>query len=429
MRAKIKRISGYGKTKCIDSLMMRAQNQQDLLQSFSLNKPFIVSANRLSYGDCALADTSIDLSFLNRFINIEESSQCFEVEPQVTFLDTLKITHNRQLPVFPGTLHASIAGGVANDIHGKNHCHQGSFGNHIASIELCLPQGRITASKNENTKLFYATIGGLGLTGIISKITIQTVPKAQTLQVEKTCFNHIETGLSLLQKHALTSTYSALWCDIFRKGRGVMLKANPVLAGYEKLSHATITIPSRIPFSLVSQPLMKLFNRHYDQRQLSGARKFKQHLMDFNNPLDRIKNFNHLYGPKGFYQLQCVVPDDKALDFAKLCLNVFNQKNSYPTLAVIKKLGSEGVGLLSFAKKGVTFAFDFMAKDQDIVLYLQEALTDYDGRVYLAKDQLLSAANFKRMYPSHEVFKEVLEQYQLHDVFQSAMSKRLGIHS
>ncbi len=429
MQTKKKRISSYGRATHCDALVMRAQTQQDLIRSLASSSPFIPHANGLSYGDCALGDTLLDTSFLNRFIDVDEQNKLLVVEPQVTFLDTLHLKQGIQLPVFPGTLHASLAGGVANDIHGKNHLHQGSLGNHVAFIELCLPQGKVIVSPKENNDLFQATIGGLGLTGIISKVGINVTPKAATVRVKKTCFAQLETGIKLLLKKSSHYEYTAMWCDMFQKGRGMLLTADPILAGSNQTHNNKLTIPFTPPLALVNQPLVQLFNRLYYQWQLQSSRKLKQSFIDFNNPLDKIKNFNRLYGPKGFYQLQCVVPDNNAIEFGNYCLEKFSEKNSYPMLAVIKKMGSQSPGILSFAKEGVTFAFDFMAKDKAFVQYLHEALIDFDGRVYLAKDQLLTPKLFEKMYPNQNRFKEVLENYKLNNTFQSAMSKRLGIHA
>jgi FAD/FMN-containing dehydrogenase len=426
---KKQRISSFGNTQPRKAELYRPERESSIAPILKNKKITVLPRGKgLSYGDVCLHDTLIDTSRLNRVLAFEKDTNNITVEPGVTFKDLLYLDKHRIPPVLPGTIHASIAGGVANDVHGKNHYHQGALGEHINWIELALPSQTLKVSETEHAPLFHATIGGLGLTGFIQKINLRMQTHSKRLAVQKVCFNDIYQCVNLLQSKAPLNDFTAAWCDFYQEGRGILFSGNHILGHSVTPPKKNIHIPFTPPFSLVTKWGMRYFNKRFYRQTLNRPTQLKQDLETFNNPLDRVKHFNRLYGVKGFYQLQCVVPLKNATAFLEQCLALFKAQRTFPSLCVIKMLGHKGKGLLSFTEPGLSIALDFPYRNKRLLQSLYSLLIEFNGKVYLAKDNLLDKHLFRIMYPKHENFIEVLHHYGVYDSFQSSMSKRLGIH-
>lgn len=426
MYSKTKTISGYGGTVDIDATSFRGERHSDL-QTSQKHSPLLARGQGLSYGDCSLSKQVFQTERLNRFVAYQKETQQLTVESGVTFKDTLRTATNIMLPVYPGTVHASIGGGVANDVHGKNHFNAGSLGCHITFIELHWPGETITVSQRQHPELFKATIGGLGLTGVIGKVGLQLQEPHKAVTVKQQPLATISEAINTLVEAAKTHQYAALWSDWFQQGRSILTTANPINAPVTDAISTGLSIPFKPLLSCVRPTLMRVFNQLYYAHQ----RRQPEIIMPFcrfNNPLDSIKHFNYLYGRPGFYQFQCVIPLAQSNAFADFCLHHFKQTRTFPNLSVTKLLGDKAPGILSFAKAGVSFAFDFNATDKSMVEYLTRACLDFDGRVYLAKDSVLDKATFEAMYPNHDNFKAVLARYPQTKQFRSLLSERLGVH-
>ena len=434
MRAKKVISSSFGNTSKDFSSVYRPERQQDaeFLKQYqpSNNKAILAVGNKLSYGDSCLNDTLISSKRLNRFLEFNIDNNNITTEPGVTFKDLYKLTPQIISPVLPGTMHATIAGGVANDVHGKNQTKHGCIGQHINHIELYLPSGTIHTSKDENSDLFYATIGGLGLTGFIKKINLSILKSSHCLDVKKSAFIDLDHGIRQLTSKKNDFDYSAAWFDPYNKGRGILFNANHINHQMPIVKQLKATIPVTPPFSLINKQTMKSFNRLYYNTMLKKPLNFQQDLLSFNNPLDSIKNWQRLYGKNGLYQFQCIVPFIHCSEFMNLAFEIMQKHQASPSLAVMKKFNKDGLGLLSFAKPGITFAIDFPANKNNkaCIEELNQTLIDYQGRVYLAKDLLLNKEQFQTMYPQHNNFIEVLKKYNLNKVFQSKLSQRLEIY-
>lgn len=424
------RVSSFGNTRHPRVDVYRPERDKSLGEILHTHhQPILPRGKGLSYGDVCFNDTVISTERLNRIIALQKDTNQITVEPAVTFNELIHLDKHLIPPVIPGTVHASIGGGVANDVHGKNHTHQGALGSHINWMSLQLPQGTINTSPTENADLFYATIGGLGLTGFIKQINMNLHVHSKRLKVKRLCFNDIYHCVNLLQTKTREHDYAAAWCDFYRRGRGILFLGDHILANAEATKKTAFSIPFTPPISLVTKWGMRHFNAYYYRQTLRHPTMFKQNLSCFNNPLDSVKHFNRLYGRKGFFQLQCVVPFEGATAFMEQCLALFNQNRTYPSLAVAKRLGQKGKGYLSFTEPGITFAFDFNYRHKRLIQSLYTLLIEFQGKVYLAKDELLDKSLFRLMYPNYEAFINVLDKYGVYPYFQSAMSKRLGIHA
>ncbi len=434
MQAKLSKVTSFGRTKTLKVPVFRPERQSDIPKLTSLPASNLTSllgvGNRLSYGDSCLNEQLISSERLNRFVYYDNKTQQLTVEPGVTFYDILRLKTDCLPLVLPGTLHATIAGGVANDIHGKNQSQYGCFGHHINWLELALPYQTIRISPNSHPDLFYASIGGLGLTGFIRKINMTLAPKSQAVKSTHSCFKDIVHGIRMLISNQGKADYAAAWFDPYRKGRGVLYQASHTYNPVEAKPLKNYRIPFTPPISVINQTSMKYFNQLLYKHCLKTKQAQKQDIVAFNNPLDSINGWNRLYGKKGLYQFQCVIPTDKATNYSHHLFELLQQYQASPSLAVFKLFNQDGLGLLSFAKPGVTFAIDFPATQTNAkcIQALNQSVLDYDGRVYLAKDSLLNPEQFCSMYPKKDQFIEVLKTYELYDTIRSSMSMRLGIH-
>lgn len=432
MRYKKTISSSFGNTLKQPAIIYRPERQKDLVnlnQNLDCKKPLLAVGQCLSYGDSCVNEQLISSERLSRFIAFNEHDNSISLEPGVNFNELLTIKEGFIAPVMPGTLYATLGGGVANDVHGKNQSHQGCLGHHINWLELSLPNDVIKASTKQNPDLFYATIGGLGLTGAIRKINLSLSPNTQQVDVSKSYFGNIEHGIRKLKQSINKYHYSAAWFDPYLKGRGVLFNANHSFGKQAKPKSFRPKVPFRMPVSLLNKCSIQQFNKYYFQAIAKQKRHIKQQLSTFNNPLDQIQNWHYLYGPKGLYQFQCVVPYEHAIDFMDCFFKLLAKFNASPSLSIMKAFSKPGLGLLSFAKPGITFAVDFPAIDNNkrCIEALNQSLLDYQGRVYLAKDSLLKQAQFRQMYPNYLQFLEVLEAYKINNTFQSHLSRRLGL--
>ncbi len=374
--------------------------------------------NGRSYGDvCQNSNADLlNTQTLNRFIAFDKDAGLITVESGVLLDEILNITvgENWFLPVLPGTRFVTVGGAIANDIHGKNHDQKGCFGNHISKLELLRSDGkRLVCSPTENTDLFHATIGGLGLTGLIVWAEIRLMPIAgDAIESQQSAFNNIEEFIQL-NTDANDWEYRVAWIDCMAKGknlgRGIFTKARH---SNKKLSQATtkLSMPVTPAFSLVNTLTLKLFNGLYFAVNAKKTKRMHSHYNSFFFPLDSIKNWNRIYGKNGFYQYQCVVPNKGAITEL---LMVISESNSGSFLAVLKSFGDIlPLGLLSFPKQGFTLALDFPnngSKTLSLLEKLDDIVKSAGGAVYPAKDARMSGDSFSTYYPRVQEYEQYID--------------------
>jgi len=347
------------------------------------------------------------------------------------------------LPVTPGTKFVSLGGCVAADVHGKNHHHDGAFGDHVLALEVILADGsRNFCTTTENAELFWATVGGMGLTGIIGEVTLRLIPisSAQMLVQHHRAAN-LEQLFQLLQNPAIDDRYSVAWIDSMATGknigRGIAMyghhaAAEEAPANFAKSAQAK---PGRdIPFDLPAWALNPLtigaFNALYYRREGSKHQPFVSGYDAYFYPLDAIGHWNRLYGKRGFVQYQCVIPDATAFDGMQALLQELSASRRPSFLAVLKRLGAQGRGLLSFPMAGYTLALDLPIRDEGLFALLDKLdkiVLQHGGRVYLAKDARLAPASFRAMYPRYEEWLRIKHALDPHNIFSSSLSRRLQI--
>jgi FAD/FMN-containing dehydrogenase len=379
-----------------------------------------------SYGDVCLNAGGAILTTrgLNHFINFDVNTGVLRCEAGISLAEILDLCVPKGwfLPTTPGTKFVTIGGAIANDVHGKNHHGAGTFGRHVLQFELLRSNGeRLLCSPTANQPYYAATIGGLGLTGLITWAEIQLKPiQHRAMQTETIQFANVEEFFELSSQSDQYFEYTVAWIDCSSQGadlgRGLFFRGKHLVIGeipdHWRVSSRTVRLPFDLPGAMLNHWTVAKFNNWYYHRQKD---KSVARLMDYNPffyPLDAILDWNRLYGKRGFLQYQLVVPNEEHRVITTI-LQTIAASGLSSFLAVVKNFGeSTSPGMLSFPRKGVTLALDFPIKG-DKTFKLLERLDDMvreaKGAVYPAKDARLSARNFQLYYPQWTEFANYLD--------------------
>lgn len=437
-------LSGWGRYPIQTCTLERPERYADLRCDAS---SLIARGQGRSYGDAALnQDGRVLLTErVNRMLALDEKNGILRAEAGVTLAEILDVIVPKGwfLPVTPGTKFVSLGGAVAADVHGKNHHHDGSFGDHVLGIELILADGhRVQCSPGQRAELFWATVGGMGLTGIIGEVTFKLIPISSAyMKVQHHAAANLQQLFQILQDTATDDRYSVAWIDCLAQGkqlgRGVAMFGHHADAAELPAGDAPVCKPARsraIPFDLPSWVLnpfsIGAFNALYYRRE---GKKHQPFLTDYDRyfyPLDGICQWNRLYGKRGFVQYQCVIPELSAYRGVLALLQTLSASRRASFLAVLKRFGAQGGGLLSFPMAGYTLALDLPVRDEGLFALLNgldEIVLRHGGRVYLAKDARLSAGSFRAMYPRHAEWLKVKNAVDPEHRFSSSLARRLGM--
>lgn len=389
--------------------------------------------NGRSYGDVCLNPEGVLwlTSGLDKFIQFDNDTGLLRCESGVSLRDIQRVFIPRgwMLPVSPGTQMVSVGGAIANDVHGKNHHVQGSFGNHIRRILLKRTNGdSLECGSHVRNEWFRATVGGLGLTGVIVEADIQLRRvQGPWLDTETIPFQRVDEFFPLADTSEAEWEYTVAWIDCTSSdtGRGLFMRANHSSETSWPLASARArTMPFVPPVSLVNRLSLKPFNALYYHSNRIRARRTRVFFERFFYPLDNLLEWNRMYGPHGFYQYQSVIPRDVGADATKEMLRQIAKSGDGSFLAVLKTFGSRcSVGMLSFPMPGITLALDFPnrgARTHALFERLDAVVRDAGGRIYPAKDARMPRALFQAGYPNIEAFLPFRDPG-----ISSAMSRRL----
>lgn len=375
-----------------------------------------------SYGDSCLNKDNylVPMRLHNNFINFDRDKGILKCQAGCSLPEVLDliVKDNWFLPVTPGTKYVTIGGAIANDIHGKNHHESGSFGNHLLSFDLLRSDNSIThCTKTENTDLFRATIGGLGLTGIILNAEIELSPiSGPYINQEIIKYDSLSEFFHLTEESNSKFHHTVAWLDCFAKneklGRGLFIRGNHSSEVIDrdkiKVYKPITSIPVEFPGFVLNPITMKIFNFLYYNKQISKYKKSKVYYDNFFYPLDSVNNWNKIYGKRGMFQYQCVISYKDKQDAVKEILKQISNSKAGSFLGVIKTFGNKpSLGLLSFPKPGVTIALDFPNKgEKTLKLFnnLDAIVKEANGRLYPAKDSRMSNEMFKFSFPNYEEF-------------------------
>ena len=368
-----------------------------------------------SYGDVAMnpGGTLWLTRGLARFLDVDPDTGLLRCEAGVLLRDIQSqfVPQGWMLPVTPGTEWVTIGGAIANDVHGKNHHRVGSFAHHIKRLSLTRTDGTvIQCGPQENTEWFSATAGGLGLTGLITEATLQLKPiPGPWLDTETIPFTELAEFFTLSTQSEEDWEYTVSWIDcLSAQGRGIFIRGNHSPEQRPAPRARERRMPVAPPVSLVNRLTLGPFNSLYYRLQASKAGRSLTHYKPFFYPLDGLLEWNRMYGPKGFYQYQSVVPRAAGRQAVQDMLAVIARSGLGSFLAVLKTFGERAApGLLSFAAPGVTLALDFPnLGDRTYRLFdeLDAIVRAAGGRIYPAKDARMTRDMFREGYPALESF-------------------------
>ncbi|MCR9073528.1 MAG: FAD-binding oxidoreductase [Alphaproteobacteria bacterium] len=369
-----------------------------------------------SYGDSGLnlGGGLVRMAGLDRLIAFDRETGLLRADAGISLDALLKVTVPAGwfLPVTPGTKFVTLGGALANDVHGKNHHLAGSFGRHVTRFGLWRSDrgeagAEIECSPGENANLFALTIGGLGLTGIVTWIEfrLERIPSSH-LYVENIPVDGLDAFFDLAER-SLDWPFTVAWVDTLargdRLGRGIFSRASWAEGGgFTAHSGGGPRMPIDAPGGLLNSVTVGAFNRLYRARP--GARfQGRQHYDPFFYPLDRLRDWNRMYGPRGFYQWQCAVPVDSMREATRTLLDTVAASGDASFLAVLKTFGDvPSPGILSFPMPGATLALDFANRGQEtlsLLARLDRVVAEVGGRLYPAKDGRLPQAMFRAGFP------------------------------
>ena len=442
----MKKIENWGRNPIIESSVLNFENINELRDHFSKQSDLISYGNGRSYGDASLQDTVIKTRRFNSMIAFDNETGILHCQSGILIEEILSVFVPKGwfMPVTPGTKFVTIGGAVAADIHGKNHHLHGSFSNHILELEVLKSDGSIvTCSKDKNTDFFNLTVGGMGLSGVILtvKFFLKKIETAYIVQ-EKKRLNSLDAIMDEFELNH-DCNYSVAWIDGFSKnsrlGQGIFLKGrhaskNDLNSYFQKNNPCEahkkfqFKIPFISPFKLLNSSIGKLFNFIYINLNYKKSINIV-HYDKFFYPLDKISNWNSLYGSKGFSQYQFVLPYETSRDVFKKIFKIINNSKIPPYLIVLKLFG-EQKSYMSFPIKGYTVAIDFPNHKNisSLLNSLDKIIVNSGGRIYLAKDRHMSSETFEKTYNNAAEFKKSISKLNNGKTrFSSLLSARLKI--
>lgn len=445
-----RRLSGWGRTPSSLSDVATPYTDEDvvLLMGQSHGRGLIPRGLGRSYGDAAqrAGGLVLDMTRLDHIGPVDRRTGLVTVGAGVSIDQLLRavLPQGGFVPVTPGTRSVTIGGAIAADIHGKNHHRDGSFCRHVASMTLVTPTGVHEVTPTSDPDLFWATAGGMGLTGIVVRATIRLLPvESSWMNVDTHCFGDLDDLMAEMEANDHRYHYSVAWVDCnssgSRLGRSILTRADhasrvrversPSVDGHQELAHPRLKIPRQAPRGLLNMASVTAFNELWFRRVPKLRLGELQHVGTFFHPLDGVTDWNLLYGPNGFVQHQFAVSDLHG-DVVRQAIDLVATARVPSFVSVLKRFGPGDEGPLSFPIAGWTLALDFPIGPPTLpglVDALDELVLNAGGRVYLAKDARARAEQVHKMYPRIPELQAVRDRVDPDRVLQSDLSRRLEI--
>jgi len=439
-----KRIANWGNYPVVETDEKSFSFADQLPGMIKTAAPVIARGNGRCYGDASLEENTISTLKYDKVLSFDTENGVFECQSGITLDKVLEVIvpHGWFLPVTPGTKFITIGGAVASDVHGKNHHVDGSFSAHILEMDILLGNGKLlSCSASLNSDLFWATCGGMGLTGIITRVKFN-LKKIETsyIKQKQVKAENLEEVIRLFDEYK-QYTYSVAWIDCLKKGknfgRSILilgehakkeeLSEKKALAPLQLPKKRQITFPFNLPSFVLNQFTVKAFNFLYYgknfKREINNVVSYEP----FFYPLDAILQWNRGYGKKGFVQYQFVLPLESKQGLVEI-LTCISDKGLGSFLAVLKVFGKQD-DLISFPKEGYTLALDFPVRKNlfKFLDELDEIVLKYGGRIYLSKDARMNPDVFWRSYENANKFIDVLKKYNPGFKINSLQGRRLNI--
>lgn len=436
------KVTNWGNYPVIDAVVHSPASFDEVKNIVSSSSEIIARGLGRCYGDSSLNATILSTLRLNHILSFNESTGEISCESGVSFSELLDafVPRGWFLPVTPGTKHITVGGAIASDIHGKNHHVAGSFSQHLQSFTLLVSDGSVVrCSSMENADLFWATCGGMGLTGIILEATFRLI-KIESAYIRQRVIKarSIDEAIDLFEanKHW---TYSVAWIDCLAQnaslGRSALILGEHATldeVGFRYRNPLSIDkkfiipVPVYFPDMTLNSFTVKLFNklRYATYFQNDSFIEYEP----FFYPLDFMSGWNKIYGKRGFTQYQLVLPKESSRAGLHQILKKISETGEGSFLAVLKLFGHQE-GLLSFPREGFTLALDFPLTQKSMILFktLDSIVADYGGRLYLTKDVRMSREFLEQGYAALPEFLQTKNKFDRAGKFQSLQSKRLAI--
>jgi decaprenylphospho-beta-D-ribofuranose 2-oxidase len=439
-----KKIANWGNYPVLETEEKSFSFKEELTASVAQNEEVIARGNGRCYGDASLAKTTISTLKYDKILAFDQVNGIFDCQPGITLDQVLEVIVPKGwfLPVTPGTKFITIGGAVASDVHGKNHHVDGSFSAHVLDMDILLGSGEmITCSPSQNSDLFWATCGGMGLTGIITRVRFD-LKKIETsyIRQKQVKARNLEDLINLFDEYK-HYTYSVAWIDCLKKGkdfgRSILIlgehadikdlddqKKNDPLKLPKKRQ---ISFPFNLPSFSLNSLTVKLFNMVFyaknTKREINNIVSYEP----FFYPLDAVLHWNRMYGKKGFVQYQFVLPLESKDGLVEI-LKRISDAGMGSFLTVLKVFGNQD-DLISFPREGYTLALDFPVRSNlfPFLDELDEIVLKYGGRLYLSKDARMKSEVFWRSYENARHFADIIKKYNPGFRINSVQARRLNI--
>jgi decaprenylphospho-beta-D-ribofuranose 2-oxidase len=445
----VTQLTGWGRYPRHESELVAASTPAMVPQLLARGTGIIARGNGRAYGDAAIGERmTLATGGLDRLRAFDPSTGRLTVEAGVLLSDILTALVPRGFfpPVVPGTKLVTVGGMTAADVHGKNHHRDGGFGAHVEELTLAVPGGQtMTCSRTDNAEVFAATIGGMGLTGTIVEATFRLKHVETGWMRQRTLVaSDLDDAMAALHDTA-DATYSVAWIDCLARGpslgrsliyaaehatRDDVAALRPGAELFPTRRPGGLAVPLDFPSGTLNRTTVKAFNELYFRRGARTAgQPFLVHWDPYFFPLDGIGAWNRIYGRNGFLQYQCVIPSAAARDVLGEIIERIAQRGNASFLAVLKQLGHNSIGTMSFPMEGFTLALDLPVTSDVFPLLdeLDRLVSEAGGRLYLAKDARQSPATFEAGYPALPAFRNVRRALGAEGHMASRLSSRLGI--
>jgi decaprenylphospho-beta-D-ribofuranose 2-oxidase len=441
-------ITGWGRANATRAALHHVASRAEITSLVGAEGNYIARGLGRAYGDAAqcAGGAVIDLTGLEEIIDFDTATGVVRCEAGCS-LDTLSrfsVPRGWFVPVTPGTAYVTIGGAIAADVHGKNHHREGSLGGYLREIVLLAPEGEHHCSRESEPDLFLATIGGMGMTGVIVEATLSLMPiESAYISVDTERTGDIEATMAALASGDSRYRYSVAWVDATQRGRhlgrSVITSGDHTPAGAlnEITRHSPLLydprqrlrVPYTPPSSLVTPATQRAFNELWFRRAPVHREAELTRLNTFFYPLDMLGSWNRLYGPRGFTQYQFVVPFGHE-SLVRGAIESLQRAGAPASLVVLKRFGAGGPSPLSFPMPGWTLALDIPLGAPELAETLDdldERIAEVGGRIYLAKDGRLRPELVGQMYPRLEEFRAVCRRVDPEGRIASDLARRIDL--